>query len=156
MKVVAYVALGSNLGDSRSIVLSAIKSLSEKPGLRLLAQSGLFISKPHEASGDDYVNAVIALESDLNAVDLLQVTQDLEQVYGRVRSYTNAPRTLDLDLILYGDAQIQSSWLVVPHPRWRERAFVLRPLHSIAPHLVTDEMLESVSTQIIEQLSEVL
>ena len=152
MKVVAYVALGSNLGDSQSIVLAAIKELSEKPGLRLLAQSGLFSSKPHEASGADYVNAVIALECSLNALELLQVTQDMELGYGRLRSFVNAPRTLDLDLIFYGSAKIQSPWLVVPHPRWAERAFVLKPLHCIAPHLVTHEMLEKVSAQVIERI----
>jgi len=152
MSVTAYVALGSNLGDSVRIVQSAIKELSEKPGLRLISRSALYTTKPYEAIGNDYVNAVVSLECWLNPVDLLQLTQAIEHQHGRVRSFVNAPRTLDLDLILFGDAQIQSSWLVLPHPRWTERAFVLKPLQSIAPHLVTQDMLDRVSDQGIEIL----
>ena len=150
--VTAYVALGSNLGDSKAIVLAAIKELGESPGLCLAAQSPLFTSKPHEATGGDYVNAVVALECSLNPVELLDLTQEIEQSHGRERSFVNAPRTLDLDLILFGDAQIQSPRLVLPHPRWAERAFVLKPLSTIAPHLVSEEMLRAVSDQPIALL----
>ena len=153
MTVTAYVALGSNLGDSCATVHSAIQELSEKPGLMLVSKSKLFSTKPYQAIGNDYVNAVIALECSLNAVDLLELTQQMEFAYGRERSFVNAPRTLDLDLILFGQAQIQSFWLIVPHPRWTERAFVLKPLHSIAPHLVSDEMLALVRDQEVELLS---
>ena len=152
MRVIAYVALGSNLGDSPLILSKAIKELSEKPGLKLLSCSALYASKPIDATGDDYVNAVIALECFLNPVDLLRLTQELELAYGRVRSFVNAPRTLDLDLILYGHAQVTTPRLVIPHPRWTQRAFVLRPLQSIAPHLVSEEMLSAVKDQEIELL----
>ena len=92
------------------------------------------------------------LETQLNAVDLLLALQALEQAAGRVRSVQNAPRTLDLDLLFYGDASIQSAWLTVPHPRWRERAFVLRPLQEVAGHLVSEGMLAAVADQPIRRL----
>lgn len=153
IKLTAYIALGSNLGDSRATVLAAIKELSAQAGLKLIAQSALYRSKPYQAEGEDFVNAVIAMECWLNPVDLLKVTQRIENEYGRVRSFVNAPRTLDLDLILFGQAQIQSEWLQIPHPRWTERAFVMRPLQAIAPHLVSDAMLARVCEQAIELLA---
>jgi len=153
IKLTAYIALGSNLGDSRATVLAAIKELSAQAGLKLIAQSALYRSKPYQAEGEDFVNAVIAMECSLNPVDLLKVTQRIENEYGRVRSFVNAPRTLDLDLILFGQAQIQSEWLQIPHPRWTERAFVMRPLQAIAPHLVSDAMLARVCEQAIELLA---
>lgn len=152
LSVTAYVALGSNLGDSALIVSKAIRELSEKPGLKLISSSALYVSKPIDATGNDYVNAVVALECFLNPVDLLRLTQAVELAYGRVRSFVNAPRTLDLDLILYGHAHVNTPWLVIPHPRWTQRAFVLKPLQSIAPHLVSNQMLIAVNDQQIELL----
>lgn len=99
-----------------------------------------------------YVNAVAALATHLNAVELLHALQALEQAAGRVRSVQNAPRTLDLDLLFYGDARIDSGWLCVPHPRWQERAFVLRPLQEVAGHLVSEVMMAAVADQPIRRL----
>jgi 2-amino-4-hydroxy-6-hydroxymethyldihydropteridine diphosphokinase len=89
----------------------------------------------------------------LTAPDLLTALQAMEQAAGRVRSHPNAPRTLDLDILFYGDAKLQSSRLTVPHPRWMERAFVLLPLQEVAPHKVVQVMLHAVAYQDIEKLS---
>lgn len=131
--VLAYIGLGANLGDARSQVLEAIAQLEILPESRLRAQSSLFRSAPIDADGDDYVNAVAQLETRLPAEDLLRALQAIEHGFGRQRSYQNAPRTLDLDLLLYGSQTIASAALQVPHPRMTERAFVLIPLLQIDP-----------------------
>ncbi len=126
--VTAYVGLGANLGDPVSAVRRALSDLAQLPATRLLAASDLYRTAPHEAHGPDFINAVAALETSLNAPDLLAALQRLEQAAGRERPWHHAPRTLDLDLLLYGDARIDSPALTVPHPRWTQRAFVLVPL----------------------------
>lgn len=131
--VLAYIGLGANLGDARTQVLGALAQLHTLPQTRLCAQSSLFRSAPIDADGDDYVNAVAQLETRLPAADLLLALQAIEQDFGRQRSYQNAPRTLDLDLLLYGSQTIASATLQVPHPRMTERAFVLIPLLQIDP-----------------------
>ena len=150
--VSAYVALGANLGEPVKAVQHALAQLGHIAHTQLVSASSLYESAPHEASGPLYVNAVAHLETQLNAVDLLLALQALEQAAGRVRSVQNAPRTLDLDLLFYGDACIQSGWLTVPHPRWRERAFVLRPLQEVAGYLVSEGMLAAVADQPIRRL----
>ena len=135
--MIAYVGIGANLGDARANVEDAIARLGRLPGARLLRASSLYRTAPIESSGDDYVNAVVALDTSLSAHALLAALQDIEQAHGRERPYRNAPRTLDLDLLLYGDAVIDDApALLVPHPRMHERAFVLAPLAEIAPDLV--------------------
>ena len=119
---------------------------------RLLRASGLYRSAPWEASGPDFINAVAAVETGLDAHELLRALQALELQAGRERPYRNAPRTLDLDLLLYGDAVIDTPDLSVPHPRLRERAFVLLPLAEISPALVTADELQAVAGQAIERL----
>ena len=131
--VTAYVGVGANLGDPVAAVRAAMDALDTLPHSRVTARSPLYRSAPVGASGPDYVNAVAALETSLTAPELLAHLQQLELRAGRERPYPNAPRTLDLDLLLYGDARIASTRLVVPHPRLHERAFVLRPLADIAP-----------------------
>lgn len=131
--VLAYIGLGANLGDARTQVLAAIAQLRTLPQTRLCAQSSLFRSAPIDADGDDYVNAVAQLETHLPAADLLLALQAIEHDFGRQRAYQNAPRTLDLDLLLYGSQTIASATLQVPHPRMTERAFVLIPLLQIDP-----------------------
>jgi len=131
--VAAYIGLGANLGDAAANVRQALLRLADLPHSRLTAQSSLFCSAPIDADGDDYVNAVARLETKLPALQLLAQLQALEDEFGRVRDYRNAPRTLDLDLLLYGDAQIHDQRLTVPHPRLTERAFVLIPLLQIEP-----------------------
>jgi 2-amino-4-hydroxy-6-hydroxymethyldihydropteridine diphosphokinase len=123
------------------------------PGARLLQASSLYRSAPVDASGPDYINAVAMVATSLTAPDLLAALQAIEQAAGRERPFVNAPRTLDLDLLLYGGAQIASPDLTVPHPRMAERAFVLLPLQEIAPGLVQDEAIGAVSAQVVERLS---
>jgi len=146
----AHVALGANLGDARATVRAALAALDGLPQTRLLRASSLYRTAPWEASGPDFINAVAEVETGLSAPALLRALQALELDAGRERPYRNAPRTLDLDLLLYGDARIDSTELTVPHPRLRERAFVLVPLAEIAPERVTAEQLRAVAGQAIE------
>jgi 2-amino-4-hydroxy-6-hydroxymethyldihydropteridine diphosphokinase len=135
--MIAWVGIGANLGDARANVLDAIERLSRLPGARLVRASSLYRTAPIDSSGDDYVNAVASLDTDLDAHALLQALFAIEQAHGRERPYRNAPRTLDLDLLLYGDHIIDAApTLIVPHPRMHERAFVLAPLAEVAPGLV--------------------
>ncbi len=129
----AYVGLGANLGDAASALLAAVQSLSAMPGTQLQQVSAFYRTAPIDADGPDYLNAVAALRTDLSADDLFSHLQGIEALLGRERSYRNAPRTLDLDLLLYGGAHIASLTLTVPHPRMHERAFVLVPLADVAP-----------------------
>jgi 2-amino-4-hydroxy-6-hydroxymethyldihydropteridine diphosphokinase len=153
----AYIALGSNLGDSIQHVNMAILALGQMKNTKLLMASSLYKSEPIDADGDDYVNAVVKIETHLNAYELLAELQKLETQAGRASSIArlhlhNAPRTLDLDILLYGDASISSATLTVPHPRMLARAFVLLPLKEIAPDLVNEQDERAVKNQIIEAL----
>ena len=131
--VAAYVGLGSNLGPGESILEAAFAALGGLPGTRMRARSSLYRSAPVDAAGPDFVNAVAALETTLDPAELLSRLHEIEAGHGRVRSVRNAPRTLDLDLLLYGDRVIDGAGLAVPHPRLHERAFALVPLVEIAP-----------------------
>jgi 2-amino-4-hydroxy-6-hydroxymethyldihydropteridine diphosphokinase len=135
-QVTAYVGIGANLGDALGNVQRAIVQLDRLATTRLSAQSSLFRSAPIDAGGDDYVNAVVRLDTRLTAERLLAELQTIEHGFGRERPARNAPRTLDLDLLLYGRDIIDSATLTVPHPRMTQRAFVLIPLLQIDP-LVT-------------------
>lgn len=148
----AYVALGANLGEAVRTVREAITALGRLPHSTLAAHSRLYRSAPVEAGGPDYINAVAALDTALAPLVLLAALQALEQAAGRTRPYWHAPRTLDLDLLLYGSARIASSTLAVPHPRMQERAFVLLPLHEIAPELVSAAALQAVAAQVCTPL----
>jgi 2-amino-4-hydroxy-6-hydroxymethyldihydropteridine diphosphokinase len=131
----ALIGIGANLGDARLSVEQAIVRLAQLPQSDLTAQSSLFLTAPVDAQGDDYVNAVVELSTALAPLDLLRALQELELAFGRERPYRNAPRTLDLDLLLYGDRQIEHEHLTVPHPRMTERAFVLLPLLQLDPFI---------------------
>ena len=131
--VSAFIGLGANLGDARATVEAALQELGALPGTRLAERSSLFRSAPVDAGGDDYVNAVARIETTLSAADLLDALMQIERAHGRERSGHNAPRTLDLDLLLYGRKTISTGTLTVPHPRMTQRAFVLIPLLQIAP-----------------------
>lgn len=166
MPVIAYVALGANLGDPVATVRAALDALRVIAGTHLLAASSLYRSAPvglhHQP---DFINAVAALEvagTVLPAPAFLATLLAIEVDFGRVRipgSMRNAPRTLDLDLLLYGDAQCDAPGLTLPHPRIAERAFVLAPLAEIAPALAIPgcgpvaELLPAVAGQRIERLS---
>jgi len=134
--MIAWIGIGANLGDAQANVLDAIGRLARLDGSMLLHTSSLYCTAPIDSSGDDYINAVACIDTSLAAHDLLAALQDIEQAHGRERPYHNAPRTLDLDLLLYGDETIDSPALTVPHPRMHERAFVLQPLLEIAPDIV--------------------
>ena len=134
--VAAYIGIGSNLGDAEANVRRALTRLQSLPHTLLEAQSSLFRTAPVDAGGSDYVNAVARLDTALPAAQLLAELQAVELEFGRERPYRNAPRTLDLDLLLYGEEQIRSETLTVPHPRLTERAFALIPLLQLDP-LVT-------------------
>jgi len=130
----AYVGLGSNLADPVAQVTSTFDALDRIEDTHLLARSSLYRSRPvGYAEQPDFVNAVAQLATRLSAADLLRELLALEQAHGRMRGIPNGPRTLDLDLLLYGDQRIEAKDLSVPHPRMHERAFVLVPLHEIAP-----------------------
>jgi 2-amino-4-hydroxy-6-hydroxymethyldihydropteridine diphosphokinase len=133
MPVTAYIGIGANLGDARANVLDAVERLRVLPGVTLEAVSSLYRTAPIDSSGDDYINAVARLSTSLPAQALLEGLFAIEQAHGRERPYFNAPRTLDLDLLLYGDEQIATDTLTVPHPRMHQRAFVLVPLLELAP-----------------------
>lgn len=133
--MIAYVGIGANLGAARANVLDAIARLGALDNSALLAVSSLYRSAPLDAGGADYVNAVARIATQLSALDLLQALQDIEQAHGRERPYRNAPRTLDLDLLLYDDQEITTATLQVPHPRMTGRAFVLLPLLELAPDI---------------------
>ncbi len=132
----AFVGIGANLGDPCAAVLDAVQDIALLDGVASVRRSALYASAPFESTGPDYVNAVVELKTLLSAPQLLERLQSIEIKAGRQRPYRNAPRTLDLDLLLYGASTIQSSTLTVPHPRMWERAFVLLPLHELAPEIV--------------------
>lgn len=145
--VLAYIGLGANLGDPVAALRGALAALAALPQCTLTAQSPLYGSAPIDSGGPDYVNAVAQLSTTLSAPALLQALQQIENGAGRERPYRNAPRTLDLDLLLYGSAHINSPALTVPHPRIQERAFVLRPLADLAPELASAGALAAVADQ---------
>lgn len=132
----AYVGLGANLGDPAAQLRAACHALRNLPGTRLLRCSPIYRSAPIGVSGHpDYLNAVAELDTELTARALLDALLDLETEFGRCRDGSVAPRTLDLDLLLHGQAQLPSPQLTLPHPRMHLRAFVLKPLLDLAPDI---------------------
>ena len=150
-----WIGLGANLGDARAALQRARQALAQLPGTTLVASSGLYRSAPVQAEGPDFLNAVAELRTTLAPLALLQALQALEQAAGRERPYVNAPRTLDLDVLLWGPGG-HSVWelpgLSVPHPRLWERAFVLLPLAELLPQRVGAAQLQAVAAQRIECL----
>ncbi len=155
---VAFVGLGANLGDARRALDAAFVALAGLPHTTLQRASSLYRSAPLDSSGPDYLNAVVKLETRLTPRELLTALQRIERTHGRERPYRNAPRTLDLDLLLHGSRRISSAVLTLPHPRLQQRAFVLRPLVELAPTLVIagvgaiGSLLGSVASQRAERL----
>ncbi|MES2316531.1 MAG: 2-amino-4-hydroxy-6-hydroxymethyldihydropteridine diphosphokinase [Pseudomonadota bacterium] len=134
--MIAYIGIGANLGDASANVDDALARLAALEGGKFLAASGKYRTAPIDSSGDDYINAVACIDTPLEAPALLAALHAIELAHGRERPYRNAPRTLDLDILLYGDETIDLPTLHVPHPRMLERAFVLVPLLEIAPDIV--------------------
>ena len=135
--VAAFVGIGGNLGQARTTVLAAMDALAQLPQTQLIARSPLYGSAPlgENADGPNYVNAVAQLRTPLSADALLRELHRIEGALGRARSYKNAPRTLDLDILLYGDTVCHTDTLTLPHPRMHERAFVLYPLFDLKPDI---------------------
>lgn len=130
----AFVGLGSNIGEPRSQLQAAMNELDELPDTRAVAASALYRSAPlGYLEQPEFLNAVVELETRLAPEALLDGLQAIEKRHGRERPFAGAPRTLDLDLLLYGDATLATPRLSLPHPRMHERAFVLMPLAEIAP-----------------------
>lgn len=130
----AYIGLGSNLDDPASQIRQAFDELARLPSSRLLAHSSLYRSAPlGRLDQPDFINAVAQIETALAPHSLLKALLEIEHNHGRVRKYPNAPRTLDLDILMYDDLQCDEPCLILPHPRMHQRAFVLRPLLEIAP-----------------------
>ena len=150
--VVAYIGLGANLGDAGQALDDALQALRHTPGIERMVSSDFYRTAPIEATGPDYINAVAQVHTQLNAMDLLAALQAIEQAAGRERPYRSAPRTLDLDVLLYGSGLVNSPTLTVPHPRMGQRAFVLVPLAELAPDLVPAGALSAVASQAITRI----
>ena len=155
--VTAYIAIGANLGDAKKTIRDTIKAINDLPETEVTKQSSLYKtaameSLPGAPKSPDYINAVVEIKCLQSAYLLLKRLQKIEQQAGRERPYLNAPRTLDLDILLYGDLQIQTETLTIPHPRMWQRAFVLVPLAEIAPDLVSAERLQGGVGQEIERI----
>lgn len=156
-EIPAYIGLGANLGDAIATIKRAATEISTLPGISSLALSSLYRSAPVDASGPDYINAVARIHTVMTADELLRALQGVELLHGRLRPYRNAPRSLDLDLLLYGDERIHSADLIVPHPRMHERAFVLQPLLELSPDIQLEQgpvqsLLNACCGQMIERL----
>jgi 2-amino-4-hydroxy-6-hydroxymethyldihydropteridine diphosphokinase len=151
--VIACLALGANLGDAVATVQQALRDVAALPETQLFKASSLYRSAPYEAQGPDFINAVALVHTQLNPLDLLHALQALELQSGRERLYKNAPRTLDLDIIFYADVVLATPELTLPHPRWHERAFVLKPLAEVWPERVSAPQLVAVQGQTIKLLN---
>jgi 2-amino-4-hydroxy-6-hydroxymethyldihydropteridine diphosphokinase len=149
---IAFIALGANLGDAQFALQEAVAALSIMPLSSVKKVSGFYTTAPIDSAGPDYLNAVAEISTGLSAPALLDALQAIENQAGRERPYRNAPRTLDLDILLYGSACVNSPRLTLPHPRMFERAFVLSPLAEIAPHLVSMQQRQAVQGQSISRL----
>lgn len=155
----AYIGLGANLGDLRATLEAALRGLAALPDTELQAVSSAYRSAPVDAGGPDFLNAVARVETALAPAELLAGLHVIEAAHGRERPYRNAPRTLDLDLLLQGETCVSTPQLNLPHPRLHQRAFVLRPLLELAPDLCLPglgpaaDYLPGVADQTLERLS---
>jgi 2-amino-4-hydroxy-6-hydroxymethyldihydropteridine diphosphokinase len=141
------VSLGSNVGDSQTILEAAIKTLAQTPGILLEAKSRWYQTKAVGPPQPDYLNGCVTLQVEMLPQQLLEILLGIEQQFGRVRQEHWGPRTLDLDLLLFDDFIVNTPNLQIPHPRMRDRAFVLVPLVEIAP-----DWIEPVSRCVIKEL----
>ncbi|HEY8067936.1 MAG TPA: 2-amino-4-hydroxy-6-hydroxymethyldihydropteridine diphosphokinase [Burkholderiales bacterium] len=156
---VAYVGLGANIGEPRQQIEAAVAELKKLPDTNLVLASGVYKSSPlGYLEQPDFLNAVVRLDTGLPPEALLDRLQEIENRHGRERPFAGAPRTLDLDLLLYGDSVQVTPRLTLPHPRMHERAFVLEPLTEIAPdiaipgHGAASELLAACRGQAVERI----
>lgn len=158
----AFIGLGANLGDARATLDAALAALQRLPRTEWLGRSSFYRTAPVDASGPDYLNAVAVLRTELSPQELLAALQAIEQAHGRERPYRNAPRTLDLDLLLYGSQLVDTPALQLPHPRMHQRAFVLAPLLEIDPEVqipgqgAAAALLTGLGDQALQRLGETL
>lgn len=146
------MAVGANLGNALATVRQSVRDLQKLPDSSVLRVSSMYRTAPIDATGPDFVNAVVLMETRLAALDLLHALQFLELKAGRERPYANAPRTLDLDVIFYGECELATLELTLPHPRWKERAFVVVPLAQVCPERVSKTLLANVQHQAIARI----
>ena len=156
---IAYVGLGANIGEPGRQLRAAIEELMNLPGSKSVLASSVYSSAPlGHADQPDFLNAVVRLDTALAPEHLLGQLQEIEKRHGRERPFAGAPRTLDLDLLLYGDEAIASPRLTVPHPRMHERAFVLKPLLELDPAIAVPgkgtaaTLLSACSSQKVEKI----
>jgi len=148
----ACISVGANLGDAVASVRQALRDVCALPNSQGLRASSLYRTAPIDATGPDFINAVVLLETELSPLSLLRALQSLERQAGRERPYHHAPRTLDLDLITYDDIEMSTPELTLPHPRWTGRAFVVVPMAEVCPELVPAHLLEKVRDQPVQRL----
>lgn len=152
-----YIGIGSNIGNSILIIKNVVENIKNNDNTISSILSPLYKSKPIEATGAYYINAVICIETTLSPFSLLKTLQDLEKLYGRIRNFKNEPRTIDLDILLYDNLKIKTADLIIPHPLMHKRAFVLKPLLDInskinLPMGDINMFLRDVQNQIIEKI----
>lgn len=147
----AWIGLGANLGARAETLQAAVAALARLPGTRVVRVSSLYASAPVGAGGPDYLNAVAEIATPLAPQALLEALQAIERDAGRERPYANAPRTLDLDVLLYGAYRLATPTLTVPHPRMHGRAFVLVPLAECWPDKLPPGALDAVREQAIRR-----
>ena len=147
----AWIGLGANLGDARLALQKAVQSIAALPQTRVLRVSSLYGSAPVDATGPDYLNAVAEISTSLSPLALLDGLQAIELDAGRERPYRNAPRTLDLDIVRFGDLVMNTERLTLPHPRWNERAFVLLPMAELLGEQVLTALTDRQKALVAEQ-----
>jgi len=136
-----FIGLGSNLGDRRKNIARAIEYLKKIPEIRIERMSSWIESMPDKAIGPNYLNGALKINTEILPKDLLEILQDIENRLGRVRTYENCPRSIDLDILLYDDMHMDEPSLIIPHPRMFERKFVMEPLSEILQKKKLDKIL---------------
>ena len=135
--VTAYIGIGSNLGNRQENIDKAVSYLEASEDVELIRQSAICETEPEDGPEQGkYLNGVIEIKTGLSPLDLLRLLNEIEAKLGRKRIIKNGPRTIDLDILLYGDLKIDEKNLTIPHPRMHKREFVLRPLKEIAPDIL--------------------
>jgi 2-amino-4-hydroxy-6-hydroxymethyldihydropteridine diphosphokinase len=153
LKKIAAIALGSNMGDSQEILEAALKRLDTMEGISVKTHSSWYKTAPIVPNQPDYLNGCALLETTLESDQLLKTLLKIEDEFGRVRKERWGPRTLDLDLILYEDLILDTPNLIIPHPRMKERAFVLIPLAEISPSMIEPKSGLTIS-QLLEKVDQ--